>query len=279
MTRTFQRAYPPMQAPIASALWFPFQKDKLLVQTQGENVALLQGDELLFTQLPHEEILFIGTLAEQPCLALTISPEAELPEGWRALGLRELYNLVEGVEYTVASYAFQLIKWHQTSHYCPVCTSPMVSIPGGWGRQCTNNDYSAYPPVVPAMIVLVHDGGERILLVHKPGYGKRYGLMAGFVEPGESLEECVRREVKEEAGIEITDLKYQSSQSWPFPSQLMAGFTARYHSGTPHPQEDELDDVAWFTRDTLPEFPPPSSIAYQLITTWLKQQENQQTSI
>jgi NAD+ diphosphatase len=129
------------------------------------------------------------------------------------------------------------------------------------------------------MIVLVHDGGERILLAHKPGWGKRYGLMAGFVEPGESLEECVKRELKEEANIEIADLHYQNSQSWPFPSQLMAGFTARYVSGTIQPQEEELDDVAWFTRETLPVLPPPSSLAHMLITAWLKQQEEKNSTL
>lgn len=276
MVRSFQRIYPPTPTPEGPAFWFPFQKDKLLVQKQGESFRILHGDINLLDQLPHDEIFFFGTLAEQPCLACAIDEHALLPDGWVTLGLRELFNFVEEIEYSIASYAIQIIRWYQISRYCPACTAPMVSIPGGWGRTCTRGDYTAYPPVIPAMIVLVHDGGERILLAHKPGWGKRYGLMAGFVEPGESLEECVRREVKEEANIEITDLHYHSSQSWPFPCQLMAGFTARYLSGTIQPQEKELDDVTWFTRDTLPVLPPPASLAHILITAWLKETEGTQ---
>jgi len=117
------------------------------------------------------------------------------------------------------------------------------------------------------VLALVYNG-EHILLSHKPGWGKRYSVFAGFVEPGESLEGCVSREVAEEAGITVTDITYFGSQPWPFPSQLMVAFQARYASGEPQPDLQELDDVRWFHVDALPNLPGSLSLSYQLIKTW-----------
>lgn len=140
-----------------------------------------------------------------------------------------------------------------------------------WGRKCPNCGYIGYPPVIPAILVLVHNG-DQVLLAHQPGWGKRYSILAGFVEPGETLEECVKREVREEVNIEIDDVTYVASQPWPFPTQLMIGFTARYVSGEIHPDQQELDHAAWFRFDDLPELPAPLSLSYQIIKTWVDTQ-------
>lgn len=268
----FERVYPPTPLPTEPALWFLLQDKKLLIESQGQSHTLIQGDITLLATIKHEPIIFIGRLDGQPCLASTIDPEQELPAHWKAVGLRELFSLVPEIEYNIATYASQIMSWLETSHFCPVCATPMIGIEKSWGKQCPRGHYSGYPPVIPAIIVLIQDG-ERILMGHKPGWGKRYGLIAGFVEPGETLEECVHREVKEETGIEVKNLQYINSQPWPFPSQLMVGFIAQYKEGTFKPQDDELDDIRWFTRETLPELPPPVSLAYILITTWLKQEQ------
>jgi NAD+ diphosphatase len=126
--------------------------------------------------------------------------------------------------------------------------------------------------VTPAILVLVYDE-DRMLLTHKPGWGKRYSCIAGFVEPGESLEGCVQREVHEEVGLQVTDIHYVGSQPWPFPHQLMVGYTARYAAGTLHIDQQELDDARWFRADALPEFPPPQSLAHQIIVGWLASQK------
>jgi NAD+ diphosphatase len=268
----FERVYPPTPLPTEPALWFLLQNKQLLVQNQDQDNALIQGDTSLLVNIKHEPILYIGKLNGQPCLACTIAEEQPLPAGWKASGLREVYNSIPEIAYNIATYASQIISWLETSQFCPICATPLQTIEKSWGKQCPRGHHSGYPPVIPAIIVLIQDG-ERILMGHKPGWGKRYGLIAGFVEPGETLEECVHREVKEETGIEVQDLHYINSQPWPFPSQLMVGFMAQYKGGTFQPQDDELDDVRWFTRDTLPQLPPPSSLAYILITTWLKQEE------
>jgi len=119
-----------------------------------------------------------------------------------------------------------------------------------------------------------------MLLTHKPGWGKRYSCIAGFTEPGESLEECVQREVFEEVGLEVTDMRYIGSQPWPFPHQLMVGYTARYTGGTLRLQQDELDDALWFDVDNLPDMPPLMSLAHFIIKTWITevQQKRKDTS-
>lgn len=269
MTISFQHTYPPLQPPTTNLLWFPFQKDRMLVQIQDQHATLLQGDESLFATIPHGEILYLGTLEGHACLACEVDGEAELPPSWQALSIRELFSYLPEATYGVAGYALQILHWRQISRFCPVCATPTESLAGSWGRVCPNCGHSSYPPVIPAIIVLIYKD-DSILMAHKRGWGKRYGLIAGFVEPGESLEECVKREIYEEAGLEVGDITYAASQPWPFPSQLMIGFTARYISGTAHPDEDELDEVAWFTKDNLPQLPPPLSLAYTLINSWLQ---------
>ena len=118
------------------------------------------------------------------------------------------------------------------------------------------------------MLILVYDDAGRILLGHKPGWGARYSILAGFTEPGESLEDCVRREVREEADVSVTDLAYAGSQPWPYPHQLMIGFTARYAGGEVRADAEELDDARWFTRETLPELPSAVSLSRQMIEVW-----------
>ena len=139
---------------------------------------------------------------------------------------------------------------------------------GGMGAALPDCQHSRYPQVSPAVLALVHDGADRVLLAHKPGWGDRYSILAGFVLPGESLEECVRREVQEEVGAEVTDLVYQGSQPWPFPHQLMIGYTARYVSGDLRLDEQELDHAAWFSAAQLPSLPPALSLSRQIIDAW-----------
>ena len=123
--------------------------------------------------------------------------------------------------------------------------------------------------VSPAVLALVHDGGNRILLAHKPGWGTRRSILAGFVLPGKSLEECVHREVLEEAAVHVTDLLYVGSQPWPFPHQLMVGFSSRYVSGEIAIDAEELDGADWYDYREMPPLPPPLSLARKMIDAWV----------
>jgi NAD+ diphosphatase len=168
---------------------------------------------------------------------------------------------------SIADYAHQLLRWMRTSNFCSSCGQP-IALADGWGKRCTGCGHIGYPPVSPAIIVLIHDG-PRALLTTKTGWGKRYSLVAGFVEPGETFEECVVREVREEVGVEVGGIQYVKSQSWPFPHQVMVGFLAEYASGEIVIDTTELSDARWFDLSDLPELPQPYTISRQIIDLWL----------
>jgi NAD+ diphosphatase len=269
MVATFQRAYPdtlPMPGP---AYWFPFSGTRLLVHEDAQGTGLIQASDEELASLVPQNTLYIGKIDDTGCKTCEIDEQTPLPPSWRAYDLRALFGLLDETAYSVVGYASQLLYWQRTSRYCPACGALNGSLGESWSRTCPQCGHTGYPPVVPAVLALVHNG-EHILLSHKPGWGKRYSIFAGFVEPGESLEGCVSREVGEEAGITVTDIRYFGSQPWPFPSQLMVGFEARYVSGEPRPDMQELDDVRWFHVDELPNLPPPLSLSYQLVKAWVR---------
>ena len=162
---------------------------------------------------------------------------------------------------SLGGMAMQLLWWESTSGHCPRCGEPTARITGEWGKQCPRCRYEHYPHLHPAVITLVRDG-SRVLLARKAGWAPgRYALVAGFVDNGESLEGTVAREVKEEVGVDVTDIQYVGSQNWPFPSQLMIGFVARYAGGEIAIDKEELEDARWFDCDKLPNGPSRHSIA------------------
>jgi NAD+ diphosphatase len=265
-THIFQRLYPPAAAPEGPALWLVF-RDAELVVPQDRAPTLLEGTHTAPSGMAIGTALLLGAFDGRPCLAGAIPADAPLPPGFRALGLRAVLAEAEPELAALASYAAQLLVWARTSRFCPACAQPLDRLEGTWGRVCMACGHTLYPPVSPAVIVLVHDG-ERALLTSKPGWGRRYSLIAGFVEPGETLEECVVREVREEVGVEVADLRYVGSQSWPFPHQIMIGFMARYAGGAIAIDATELADAAWFTREALPDLPPPFTISRRIIELW-----------
>jgi NAD+ diphosphatase len=162
----------------------------------------------------------------------------------------------------------QGIWWQSTSGFCPRCGEATERIEGEWGKRCPRCKYEHYPHLHPAVITLVRDG-DRFLLARKQEWAPgRYALVAGFVDNGESFEGAVAREVKEEVGVDVTDIQYVGSQNWPFPSQIMVGFVARYAGGDVRVDTQELEDARWFTRDTIPISPSRHSIAGYIIRTY-----------
>jgi NAD+ diphosphatase len=165
----------------------------------------------------------------------------------------------------VAGRAAQVLEWDRAHRFCGVCGTPTEHVENERARRCPACGHTAYPRVSPAMMVLVWRPGE-VLLARAPRFAKgMYSALAGFVEAGESIEQCVEREVAEEVGVRVSDLRYYGSQSWPFPHSLMVAFTARWAGGEIVPQPGEIESAGWYALDALPGIPPRFSISGHLI--------------
>lgn len=193
----------------------------------------------------------------------------------RAAGLREVGALLDDRDAGLLTHAVALANWHAVAGHCPRCGARTESVLGGSARRCTQDGSEQHPRSDPASIMLVHDGAECCLLGRQVGWPTGlFSTLAGFVEPGESAEQAVVREVAEEVGLAVGDVVYADSQPWPFPASLMLGFTCRAldPAAQLQLQADEIADARWLTRADLAggvvSLPPPVSIAHRLITTW-----------
>lgn len=188
---------------------------------------------------------------------------------YQMCGLRvSFYRLSEAL-YLKAGKCHELLYWDRNTQYCGVCGA-LMEMKTDISKRCTNCGKEVWPQLATAIIVLIHRG-EEVLLVHARNFkGDFYGLVAGFVETGENLEEAVRREVMEETGLTIKNIRYFGSQPWPYPCGLMVGFNADYESGEVRLQREELNKGAWFTKDHLPTIPEKLSIARMILDDWLE---------
>jgi NAD+ diphosphatase len=226
---------------------------------------------------PTPAALFLGLAGETPLFADDVTG-AE-PDVGRAAGLREAATELAAGEAALAAYAGSLLAWHRRHRFCANCGAATEPRDGGHERRCPACESHHFPRTDPVVIVRVTDGADRLLLGRQARWPEgRFSLIAGFVEPGETLEDAVRREVLEESGVEIGAVAYLASQPWPFPSSLMLGFEARAERGDPAPADNELAEVRWFAREELERaargeseiaLAPPYSIARRLIDAWL----------
>jgi NAD+ diphosphatase len=216
------------------------------------------------------ETVHVGRFHGAAVETARIATGTVLPAALTAEPLRALHGHVPDDEWALAGRAFQLAEWDRTHRFCGVCGAPTALRDDERSRACTVCDFRAYPRHSPAVIVLITRGADEVLLGRSARFpAGMYSTLAGFVDPGESAEDAVRREIREEAGIEITEPRWFGSQSWAFPHSLMLGFTAEWAAGEIQVDDDELEDLQWFTRDALPLLPPPASIARRLLDSWL----------
>jgi NAD+ diphosphatase len=248
--------------PARSGHWLIVQDQGLVVIPDGGGFRLPQGEAPQALAEVLGPPLWLGTLEGSPCWVAAVPSEAALPVGFH----RETLIPMQGTRLpddllSLGGMALQALWWDSTSGHCPRCGAPTERIAQEWGKHCPRCRYEHFPHLHPAVIVLVRDG-DRCLLTRKASWAPgRYSLVAGFVDNGECLEGAVRREVQEEVGVDVGDVRYVGSQNWPFPSQLMIGFVATYAGGEVTIDRDELEDARWFPCGSLPNRPSRHSIA------------------
>lgn len=247
------------------ALWFAFLDSRLLVREEDAAAVIPCVADIAELGLTPVRRQYLGTLAGRDCYAAELGPNTAPPADTAFQALRGLYGRLDEDLFSLAGRAFQIVEWDRTHHYCGRCGALTGYLSGERARECPACGLISYPRLSPAVIVLVQRGNRLLLARNQSFPHALYSVLAGFVEPGESLEEAVEREVYEEVRLEIEDIRYFGSQPWPYPHSLMIGFTASHASGEIHLDERELADAGWFTTDDLPHLPGKPSIARSLI--------------
>ena len=262
---------PPMDRS-RPAWWFAFQGNKLLVYLESSFVrvpCLSDFGELGLTSLGKH---YLGELDHRSCYAVQLAEGIDPPAGMAYEGLRRVYSRLDEDLFWLAARAVQIVDWDRTHQFCGRCGTQLKTSLTERAKECPNCSLLHFPRLAPAIIVLVERGHELLLARSRHFVSGMYSVLAGFVEPGESLEETVMREVQEEVGLEVRDIHYFDSQPWPFPHSLMIGFTAAYASGEISPNDAEIEDAGWFKVDNLPEIPGKISIARKLIDWFIAKQ-------
>ena len=252
-------------------LWFIFYKDKLLLAKQGEKFAVPAGEEAPVGLSKSSSVMEVGTMDDGTSIkTFALSAPVINDTAFEWIDLRKSFHLLPCEHYLKAGKCRELIYWDSNTQYCGTCGTPLrMHTP--ISKRCPQCGREIWPALSPAIIVLVHKGNEALLVHARNFKGDYYGLVAGFVETGETLEEAVHREVAEETGITITNLRYFGSQPWPYPNGLMVGFEADYVAGNIHLQREELSHGAWFSKENLPAVPDKLSIARKMIDHWRTQ--------
>ncbi|KXB46647.1 NAD(+) diphosphatase family protein [Bacteroidales bacterium KA00344] len=260
--------------------YFIFSKTDLLLQKQSDGTLSIPYCEEVPIKMqswthvmavsPMADGTSVKTLAIENPQRLVITDETLANNGYEFIGLRESFYHLPEAFYLKAGKCQELLYWDHNTKFCGVCGAPM-QMHTDISKRCSECGKEVWPQLATAVIVLIHRGDE-VLLVHAKNFKSDfYGLVAGFVETGETLEEAVCREVLEETGLRIKNITYFGSQPWPYPCGLMVGFNAEYDSGNIHLQRSELSRGSWFRYDNLPQIPQKLSIARRLIDAWLQQ--------
>lgn len=252
------------------AYWFFFRESQILLRRSASGVAIPMSGDIRLLRFESGSPDYFGSVDGQPCYLAGLPESLAIPEGYELRGLRQLFGEIDETLFWAAGRAAQIRHWDQTHRYCGRCGRPMVRKEDERAKLCPDCGQIFFPRISPAVIVAITRDDQILLAVNVRSSGQFYSVLAGFVEPGENLEECVRREVKEEVGIEVKNIRYFGSQPWPFPDSLMVGFTAEYAGGEICIDPGEIAHADWFTADQLPNLPGRISIARRLID-WFRE--------
>jgi NAD+ diphosphatase len=261
--------HPTPQSPSdAPGTWIFLHGSTVLMQEAGERLFLPEGPYPDWLDLHHYQPLFFASLEGHPVRAVQLPSDQPIPSDLVAEPFNAFQERIPADLMTIAGLGKQILHWQKMSRFCSRCGGKPVQLPESWGKQCPDCGMEHFPHIHPCAIVVIRRDNQ-VLLIHKPEWPLgRYSLVAGFLDMGESLEECAIREAMEETGVSIKNLHYVTSQAWPFPSQMMVGFVAEYASGDIKVDGKEIDDARWFTVGSLPSLPASRSIARFLIDTF-----------
>lgn len=243
-----------------------------MVRFNGEKATIPTGrdvEELGFRPIRKH---YLGTYKGQGCYAVEVDKSLVIPDGFVTQDIWAMFNHVEQGLFNILLRAFHVIEWDSTDQFCCACGAKTTPKSNERAKECPSCGRVSYPRISPAVIILVHQD-TRVLLARSYRFKDDiYSVLAGFVDPGETLEDTIRREIQEEAGIEVKNIRYFASQPWPFPDSLMIAFTAQYANGSIKVDTSENMDIQWFEYDNLPTIPGKISIARHLIDRFIKKQ-------
>jgi len=268
----------PPKEQVDPAWWFVIQGDNVLVRHDSPRVAIPRVSSPLDLGMSTTRQHYLGRLDGCHCYSVEVADSTSPPQGMEFEGLRKIYGLLDDDLFSLAGKALQIIDWDRTHRFCGRCGSETRTHATERAKECVRCGSLHFPRLAPAIIVLVKREREILLARARRFTTAMYSTLAGFVEPGETLEEAVVREVKEESGITVKEIRYFGSQPWPFPHSLMIGFTAKYAGGEITLNDEENVDIGWFAPQSLPpQLPSEMSIARKLINSFLQETNSRST--
>lgn len=264
----------PTEPANADSLVWAFQGRHLVSELMGSQGAPIPLSQLQADFDKVQDVTSVGYLQNQPVYACNVETHELDVMKYMSGNLFALLGRTSQAQFDVVGRAYQLLTWEQDHRFCGRCGTETSLADKGQSRHCKPCGLSVYPRLSPCVIVLVSRDDEMLLAAGAGSNRRFYSCLAGFVEPGETCEQAVQREVMEEVGLEIDDIQYHGSQPWPFPGQLMLGFTAKWRAGEINIDPEEIDEAIWCRPDNLPPVPPSFSIAGQLINHFLETQND-----
>ncbi len=265
MSNNFKITSNTLKRSKSNDLYFTFFKGDLLVKKKDDSLNVPALDEIRKLNIQYENEFFLGEIEEKSCFVIEASSEIKLLENFELIHLHDIGELIDEELFLIVGRANQILNWDKTHKFCGKCGSKTENKKDEMAKVCTNCNHVMYPVICPAIIVGITRGDEILLARNKGFKNNMYSLIAGFVEAGEDLKSTVKREVFEEVGIKIKNIKYYNSSPWSFPNSLMIGFFAEYDSGEIRVDGNEIIHADWFKKDNFPNIPKKFTIARKII--------------